>query len=730
METTPSSGTIQQAVTGANDEREEGIIVPTNNVPAYAAYERKINLALSVAFAELIVQASQDKDARKAYRLTGDRRIWVPSESVAEYFQQYHLRYPGEVLERFEERIGADIQNVRALALALGDTRLIQTDNMFVGNQRSDFIRKVKRLSDGDVYLQGALYRLETNVDQQRSILAKLAGAEYVQTEDALFVLSLFENEQEGYQVMHSQLIRLFGAERTFSLVDNFGIIEWLFHFYGSQIKAYRGSQDKVLRTLAKLPTMFIKPGSREFETLCTAGYKKEEIAAANSFAVWSKRNKSRIPSYGVIAEKIAVSCCQAVLNSRDAIPDHLYDYVGGLLKTYEKFDIKYDGFCGIWQALQPDLSPTTPSTILWMNQNLQMPFSYRFDVFDPQYDVLADTLDRSVYCDLFTDQMLNSREPISLKQWLRRYQALTGKDYMEYFNWRRRYDARAFALLVEKKEIDLWEFFERHRTDAPETRPLSLLQEYALTVSSIQCYRFVEKLLRQYSFPQLRNIFGKRFYFHRCFIEGKHFSRHKENLYFSRPFLNAEQNRRLMEWIDTSVFQTEPEYYNTFVWFALESRGVQRMYGRSALAAILREAIKGNNYRGSNVEFLKQKLYSKAEYEAEQKAAAVEREQERLRQHQEEILKKTCRLQELYDGTAESLLTFCNGYFRDSEIREVLGMIFGKLQEWPAGRAVSCTSRELQCLFTLYSGLFRFEVKPQGEILNLVKDMIGGIAA
>ena len=41
-------------------------------------------------------------------------------QNVSSYFEAYSLRYPGEVLERFEEKLGPDIRILRALALALG----------------------------------------------------------------------------------------------------------------------------------------------------------------------------------------------------------------------------------------------------------------------------------------------------------------------------------------------------------------------------------------------------------------------------------------------------------------------------------------------------------------------------------------------------------------------------------------------------------------------------------
>ena len=153
-------------------------------IPAYSAYQEVIDLTLYHAFAELVVQTAQDGEARILYRQLEARQIWQEDQNVSSYFEAYSLRYPGEVLERFEEKLGTDIRILRALALALGYTRRCQADTMFVGNQRNDFIQKLRRTAGTDVYLQGALYLLETDAFRRRTRLDELAAREYARTEE------------------------------------------------------------------------------------------------------------------------------------------------------------------------------------------------------------------------------------------------------------------------------------------------------------------------------------------------------------------------------------------------------------------------------------------------------------------------------------------------------------------------------------------------------------------
>ena len=700
-------------------------------IPAYSAYQKVIDLTLYHAFVDLIVQTAQDDEARILYRQLEARQIWQEDQNVSSYFEAYSLRYPGEVLERFEEKLGTDIRILRALALALGYTRQCQADTMFVGNQRIDFLQKLRRTAGTDVYLQGALYLLETDAPQRRARLEELAAREYARTEEALFVLSLFDDSEAGYQAMRPQLTRLFGPDRTLPLEWNFGVLEWFIRFYAEEAKRYRGKSDLVLRTLMKLPHMNMKPDSREFSVLHTAGYSMEEITLANSLAVWADRIPGRLSPKGITAEKIAAACARMLINRPDELPEEVYAYISWMFRFYQKFEIKYEGYQDLWAAVQPGLAPTAPQTILWMNQKIQKRFPYRFDVFDPRYDILAKGLSQEAYAELFTEQMLRSRTAIPLRRWLTRYQALTGTEYIEYFNERHWHTLRSFALLVERKEIDLWQFFEQHKQDGTRAHPLELLQEYALKISSWRCYQFAQKLFSQYTFSQLREIFGKDFYFHQKFTKTESYY-HKKVQAFSmvRPFLTAEQHRQLYDWIDASFFQTEPECYDSFVLCALKAPEAQRIYDKPLLAAVLRQLLARDACNGCEAEQLKEQFYSKEEMEAERKAAAEQEEQEKERQRQQEVMERQENLARCYDGSAESLVQFMRGYYYGETRKAALDMVYEKLLEWPAGCAQTLAAQEMQKFFELCGGLMIYEPRPRKEILTMVQTIVGGEAA
>lgn len=700
-------------------------------IPFYTAYQNAIDLTLYHAFAELVAETSQDDQARTIYRQIRAEQIWQPESDTSTYFEQYSLRYPGEVLERFEEKLGNDLRTLRALALALGYTRSLHSENMFVGSQYRNFIQKLKSSAQGDVYLSGALYLLETDSVRRRIMPDEFVSSVYTRTEEALFVLSLFDDREVGYQALHEQLVRLFQTGHTLPLEQNCGVLEWFIHFYEEQVKSHRGKADLVLRTLMKLPYMNMKPDSREFAVLQNAGYSGREITVANSMMVWAKRIPDRLSSNSIPAERIAAACCTVLLNQPESLPEDFYEYVGGLLRRYKEFAVKYDGFPNLWQAVKNKLAPSAPQTILWMRTHIQEEFPYRFDVFDSQYDILAKELGRESYMELFVEQLLHSRTAIPLKRWLARYHELTGGDLMEYFSGYHCYGERLFALMVERKAIDLWQFFEQHKADGEDARPLKHIRSYAVAVSSWRCFKFVQKLMEQYTFSELHEIFGRWFQFHEGFVKNEgSYSTICLKTRIARPFLTAEQHRQLYEWVDASVFQMEPEKYDAFVLSALEAPEIQKLYDKPALAAVLRQLVQREKCNRYEAVRLKRVLYTPAELEAEQKEEEEQEKAEREAKRQQQILNQKEDLDQLYDGSAKSLAKFTRNYRYSTRQKEALDMAFEKLLEWPAGKIQTLPPEDAQCFFELCGELIGEGARPQNEILQMVCTVIGGDAA
>ena len=136
------------------------------NLIIFEAYQDKVNIELFneiISFASATSPSDKVMDTIRYLRAT---HLWY--QYVRNVLpEKYHVRYFGELLERHEERVGNDIRDIRALALALAYCNDMLVDEMFIGNQKVNFIRKVRGLADDDLYLNGALFLLDEKDAQQ-----------------------------------------------------------------------------------------------------------------------------------------------------------------------------------------------------------------------------------------------------------------------------------------------------------------------------------------------------------------------------------------------------------------------------------------------------------------------------------------------------------------------------------------------------------------------------------
>ena len=259
----------------------------------------------------------------------------------------------GEVLERYQECFGTELRNTRALALAIGYAAPYLTEDMFIGKQKTDFLRRLDREEGWDVYLFGSRYLCAENPQERKELLWGMMESNTRTTEEATFILSLFEDKNKGYEAMRAQLSRTWGEKRTISLLPNVGILEWMTAQYKDIIKGCRKKESTVLRALMKLPHMFVKDDSPAYLTLSKVGYSKLEITYANSQAIWQGTVRDRLDYNGIPAEKIAAEFGTTLINSTEPFDEEQFSCLKWLLVKYSSFSVKYQGYEGIWEAIK-----------------------------------------------------------------------------------------------------------------------------------------------------------------------------------------------------------------------------------------------------------------------------------------------------------------------------------------------------------------------------------------
>ena len=121
-------------------------------------YENIINIELFNKIIAFIMETTQNKDKYLILSQIEKNCIWLQRLKNVNFQEEYQFEYLGELLERYEERLGNNIEDIRAISLVLGYARDLIENTMFVGTQLVDFLRKVKNLAQNDIYIKGALY--------------------------------------------------------------------------------------------------------------------------------------------------------------------------------------------------------------------------------------------------------------------------------------------------------------------------------------------------------------------------------------------------------------------------------------------------------------------------------------------------------------------------------------------------------------------------------------------
>lgn len=703
------------------------------NSSTYDAFEKVINTDLFNAALSLAAATSKNEEAMLLYGRALQNALWGDRDiDQTAYFEAYGLRYFGEILERFAEKFGSERRNLRAVALALGYAAPFLTESMFIGRQKEDFLQKLDRETEGDVYLMGVQYLLEPYTTVRKMLLERMTQTIYQSTEEAMFVLSLYAAPKEGFEAMRPQLSRLWGTGRSIPLEKNIALLEWLVVNGEEAIKECRKKDNAVLRALTKLPYMFIKEDSPVFSVLTETGYSKQEIALANSQLIWTPEIRDRLPFDGIPAEKIAAECCITCLNNPNELDGEICAYLEWLLRKYEKFSIKYQGHQGIWEAIKDALHPVQPQTVLWMNSHIQADFPYRFDVFDAQWDVLARELDTKKYQELFTDQMLAQEEisEANLRKWLAHYQELTGFDYLTYFQDYHTTAGKSFALLVEKGVLSLWTFFQEHVSDEQKENDhreeLYHLKNYVDGAKSREAFDFLCKLLEGYTVVGLRRIFGSGYRFHAAFLEhiGRYYSRGEARIDIRRPFLTAEEERQLLEWIDESVFKTEPADYLDFVKTALKDGCVQEIYRREELSQVLRQLISADEIAQYEAAPLKEKFYTPEELSSDQETLKAIAAQEAQREEEEKWEEKRKKLKKLYDGSFQSLQKYAKEYYWDQDKKDALSLIYDQLADAVSRCVRPAPAKQMGAFLQLCGSILKRNALPWEQIAPLLTNM------
>lgn len=602
-------------------------------------YEGEVNLALlNDIIAFVLETAGADHGQR---RLVRERCLFYDSTANGGDLQdKYGFLYLGELLERYEARFGMSLPDLRAIALALGYTRDLLTDEMFVGSQREDFLRKARQQTEGDVYLTAARYLL---ADEKDAALweRKLLNRQYTKTEELLFAMSVLPDFAQAERGLRPQMSVLLGTGRTMPAIGNMRLFDWLITRAMPHIKTLRGRDTALLRALCALPSSYVKPESKPYGVLESHGYTALEIACMNTRAALTL--DGGLGAESLVTEKIVVGLFRTALSQSSPLPEEVYTALEDLFRKYRRFHIKCYGCESLADALKEDVRIQEPTTFAWFAElaGIDHPALDGFDILDPKWDSLASLLEPEKYKDLFEWSLHGDTSAEDLKAQVARYDQLTGGSYLSVCV-EEKYSA-TFRLMVDKGLVDLWQCFQgclhsEGNVQNPDT--VDNISRYLRGLQTVQAYRFYEKFFQEYGVAGLERFFGwehKRLKESLIHDVGSHYSR-SETLHLQRDFLDEAAHRQLLDWLQDYFFFYDPEKYPGLVVSILQDEFAPSLFSPAEQRALFDLAISRMQLHGYVVQALKSKYLTEEEQRADQAALAAKEQATAQRKQLEEL--------------------------------------------------------------------------------------------
>lgn len=602
------------------------------------------------------------------------------------------FRYLGELLERYREKWGDGVRELRAIALALGTVAPIATNNMFVGAQRRNFERKLRQLAKKDVYLMLAVALLERNTGQSRSAYEKIAGHTYEHAEEILLAMSLFEDFTDAYRLMKGQLLPLLGEKRTVDAIGNADMFAWITSRLARTIKQDRAKDTALPRSLCALGTSHVKEGSKHRDVLLGHGYSLHEIVYLNHAVLRSSTEPNKLLYGSIVEERIAIDLALTLLGSEAALPEHLYGYLASLLDLHFQFDVKLQGHDGLYEAIHHNIQLRNATTLLWLRKWGKESNHYRykndvlrFDPRDTKWDTLATALPLSEYRKLFGRQLLRLQDALSresIDALLKRFEALTGASFMGLFS---QYDTQkldVFLLLSSHGLIDVNAMYNDALKEG-QTETLCYVASYIEGIRDRPAYDFLKGLLEANDMITVIRTFGNHFRLTSGLLCANWNSSYHRGagptFTIVRDFLTTEEHATLIAWMNEYVYLAEPEHYASFVSELIKAESLFPFIPFEERRAYYLRLVKTapSTVRGNEATLRKLYLTDAERQEIQREAERLEREKAE-REVADQVQKIEAKFREKYDGTIQSLLDavklYNHSYYKQ-ECAHILGL-------------------------------------------------------
>ena len=534
----------------------------------------------------IIFLTSTKNDKAWRFEKEEDKRF-LPMGKEQKEEDAYTFQYPGEMLERYKEKIGDSIQIRRALAFALVTMSDFYEAQMYVGAQYENFLKRIEREAETDIYLAGAMYFLTSSKKKKELYHERIKNYAYKELAECMCILFLGKGEKEIWEILKELVCSFFEKEREVNIFQNTEMYIWFFRAYETEIKKERKKIFSRLKLLIKMQHTHVKERSELLQQMQKAGYQKEEIFYLN-LRMLKAAKEDRIETVSQITwERASESFCAFICNQKKSYPKEIYKFCGELLKEHFVYGIKIGGYNGILEAMryQVTVKNSKVYALLYPYAGKQQANPKWFFIplcktqakeillflgkkdFDKQ---IRETL----YNETFTEQ--------ELREYLNMYRGLTKVDYIQQMLQEENYqNHNIFETFAEKNFLDPRQIIKELLTkgegkvisewEEPEKKKYGYILSYIEDLDTDLKFQTAKLLLDNRSMEEIRKEGKRNFLWKSVGIQEFYYRREYDKMNFLKLHLQPNQVLQLFFWIEESVYRFQPQKYFAFLLKVLE---------------------------------------------------------------------------------------------------------------------------------------------------------------
>lgn len=615
--------------------------------------EERIDTRLLAQIRRLILELTDVKDAYIQFGEILGNSLYGEREETEPLEDMYGLRYPGEVLERYAEKIGDSPKIVRTLAMALAEMKPLLSNSMFVGTQYETFLKTVRKNAGTDIYCRGAWFLLEENPEKKAGLRKALWEHEWKDIMELLYLMSLFR--EDGLEKWKPDLARALGKERTIEVYGNQGLYIWIANHYAQKAKGYRKKEMNLLKAVCRLPLVNAEGTSPVKKWMLDAGYSEDEICFLNLAVLFGTELPERIVLSSITAERMALHACLRFLGSEEEYPKEVYELCTHLLALHESYEIKLDGMAGIFGSLKAgNLSIKSVGSYLALlpfSRKRNVPARYFWiDLTERKWDCLQTMLEPGEYRNRVIETLAEKNYPSeTFSECVKKYEELTGEMLWQGFWTVEGYAGRLlFSKMAEKGMVDAASLGRQYLKDYQElpkeewkskwTAMLGNMRHYLFTLNNEESYGIFCELIPAVgiqkaddvlqSWGALGDIFGLDSYGWRY-----------EKLHIVRECFNETQNRQLFYWAEQYVYENNPDHYADFLYAVLVSKKERAVLEQDEAAAAAKYMLEQMEMQGYKAQTLRNLYWTEeelAQYERQAQEQEAKKQEEEERQAKE----------------------------------------------------------------------------------------------